>query len=410
MNHLSLSELNLVIKKSLEKELSLSYWIIAEISEIRVNPNGHCYLELVEKSDNRIIAKTKGTIWSYTYSNLSLWFEKMTGQQLKAGMKILFNGSVQYHEVFGLSLNIKDIDATYTIGERALKKQQIITQLRDDGVLEMNKELSLPLVPQRVAIISSETAAGFEDFNNQLTNNTFGYSFDTSLFQATMQGDNAPSSIIESLHSIHKRIDEFDLVVVIRGGGGQLDLDCFDDYNLNTHLAQFPLPIVVGIGHERDETIADNVAHTALKTPTAVAEFLIAGIRSFEESIINNLQYIVNYTSDRTADKSAQLTQMVYDLSTIANSKINKQHSILALMKQKLEYATKHCLNVENNQLSKLEGKLELLSPQAILKRGYTLSSINNKLIKSDPKPGASMVTETYKSRITSIVKDIKLK
>lgn len=410
MEHISLSELNTRIKKTLEKELSPSYWVVAEISEIRVNPNGHCYLELVEKIDNKIIAKTKATIWSYTYSNLSIWFERMTGQTLKGGMKILFNAAVQYHEVFGLSLNIKDIDATYTIGERELKRQQVIAQLEDEGVLEMNKELSLPIAPQRLAVISSETAAGYGDFRNQLVNNPYDYSFHIKLFQAAMQGDNSPSSITKALHHINKNVDNFDLVVVIRGGGSQLDLDCFDDYELNAHLAQFPLPVITGIGHERDQTIADIVAHTTLKTPTAVAEFLISGVRSFEESMLNLLKYILNYSTEYLSNYATQLTQLVQKLASNAQSKILNQNNKLSLLNQQLQYVTTHLLKTEVNKLDKLENKIYLLSPKTILKRGYTLSSINNKLIKTAPKQGEIMVTETYTNKITSTINEITKK
>lgn len=410
MEHLLLSEVNTHIKKTLEKELQPSYWIIAEISELRLNPRGHCYLELVEKNNDQIIAKMKATIWSYTYSNLSIWFEKMTGQPLKGGMKILFNASVQFHEVFGLSLNVKDIDANYTIGERAVKKQQIVKQLEGDGILEMNKELTLPLVPKHVAIISSETAAGYGDFNNQLKNNTFGYFYVTELFQATMQGDTAPESIINALHKIHDSDENFDLVILIRGGGSQLDLDCFDNYELNSHLAQFPLPIITGIGHERDETIADMVSHTALKTPTAVAEFLISGVRDFEETLEMQLQRIVNQASENTEYELSKLRQLTLQLANITQSKMAIQNNNLAILEQKLKFTTKHYINNQENRLNELEGVINLLSPETILKRGFTLTSINNKMIKKDPKPGDVMVTETYRSKIISTVNDINTK
>ncbi|MDH5367292.1 MAG: exodeoxyribonuclease VII large subunit [Cyclobacteriaceae bacterium] len=410
MEHISLSELNKRVKKTLEKGLSPSYWVISEISELRLNPRGHCYLELVEKDNDQIIAKMKATIWSYTYSNLSLWFEKMTGQSLKSGMKILFNASVQYHEVFGLSLNIKDIDANYTIGERAVKRQQILMQLEEDGILEMNKELSLPLVPKNVAIISSETAAGYGDFTNQLINNPYGYSFITRLFQATMQGDTAPESIISALHEVHNSTINFDLVILIRGGGSQLDLDCFDNYELNNHLAQFPLPVITGIGHERDETIADMVAHTSLKTPTAVAEFLISGVRNFEEELEVQLQRIVNQASENTEYELSKLRQLTMQLANVTQSKMAIQNNNLSILEQKLQFTTKHYINNQENKLNELEGVLNLLSPSTILKRGFTLTSINNKMLKKDPKPGDVMVTETYTSKIISTVNDINTK
>ncbi|MDH5475187.1 MAG: exodeoxyribonuclease VII large subunit [Cyclobacteriaceae bacterium] len=410
MEHLSLLELNTRIKKTLEKELSPSYWVVSEISELRLNPRGHCYIELVEKNDDQIIAKMKATIWSYTYSNLSLWFEKMTGQPLKSGMKILFNASVQYHEVFGLSLNIKDIDANYTIGERAIKRQQIVRQLEEDGILEMNKELELPLVPKNIAIISSKSAAGYGDFTNQLKNNPFKYSYNTRLFQASMQGDTAPESIISALHEIHDSTYRFDLVLLIRGGGSQLDLDCFDNYELNSHLAQFPIPVITGIGHERDETIADLVAHTSLKTPTAVAEFLITGVRNFEEELDIHLQRIINQSAEITEYEQSNLRQLTLQLANGTQSKISVQNNTIAILEQKLQFASKYYINNQENKLNELESVLKLLSPETILKRGFTLTSINNKMLKEDPTPGDVLVTETYTSKITSTVNNINTK
>ena len=410
MDHVSLSELNILVKKTLERELAPSYWVIAEISEIRVNPNGHCYLELVEKMDNKITAKMKGTIWSYTYSNLSLWFERMTGQSLKGGMKILFNAAVQFHEVYGLSLNIKDIDANYTIGERAVKRQQIIQQLQDDGVFDMNKEVQLPLVPKRIAIISSKTAAGYGDFMNQLSNNDFVYAYDTRLFQAQMQGDNAPQSIITALHSIHDSSIAYDLVVLIRGGGSQLDLDCFDNYELNSHIAQFPIPVITGIGHERDETIADLVANTALKTPTAVAEFLISGVRAFEENLEFNLQRVLNYSAEQLEANKQHLQQLSLRLAGSVQRETSTLANNLSIVEKQLEHSCQQFFTKLNNQLSQLELQIDLLSPDNVLRRGYTLTSLNNKFIKSSPKHGDELVTETMESKIWSTVNNVKKK
>ncbi|MCK5372281.1 MAG: exodeoxyribonuclease VII large subunit, partial [Cyclobacteriaceae bacterium] len=235
MEHFSLFELNKLINEVLVKNLEPSYWIVAEIGEMRHNRNGHCYLELVEKEGDKIKAKSRATIWSYTYRNLSGWFEAITGESLKPGMKILCNATIQFHEVYGFSLNIKDIDAQYTLGERAKRKQDIIAKLQDDGIFDMNKELELPTVPQKIAVISSETAAGYGDFMDHLVNNEYAYSFDIQLFNSTMQGDQAEASIVDSMHQVFGRIDDFDLLVIIRGGGASLDLDCFDSYDIGSH-------------------------------------------------------------------------------------------------------------------------------------------------------------------------------
>jgi len=267
MEHLSLATLNQIIKDTLNTTLEPSYWVVAEIAELRTNYSGHCYLEFIQKEEEsgKILAKTRGTIWSYTYRTVSAWFQSITGEELRSGITVLANVQVQFHEVYGLSLNVKDIDPNFTLGERARKKQEIIKQLEEDGIFEMNKSLKLPLVPQRIAVISSETAAGYGDFMNQITHNDFGYKIETLLFPATMQGDKAPNAIINALLQVHNTMDKFDALIIIRGGGAQVDLDCFDHYELAAHIAQFPLPVFTGIGHERDETICDLVAHTSLK-------------------------------------------------------------------------------------------------------------------------------------------------
>ena len=271
MEHLSLLELNQLIKQALSSQLQPTYWVVAEIGELRVAQNGHCYLDLVDKGDDRLLAKVRATIWSYTFRTLRGWFEAMTGEALRPGLKILAQVEVKFHELYGLSVNVKDIDAQYTLGERARRRQQVVQQLMDEGVYEMNKGLLLPVVPQRVAVISSPTAAGLGDFMDQLAHNRGGYRFEVQLFKASMQGDGAEASIVTALLEVYQRMEEYgseyDVVVIIRGGGAQVDLDCFDTYTLASHIAQFPIPVITGIGHERDETVADLVAHTKNEDP-----------------------------------------------------------------------------------------------------------------------------------------------
>lgn len=406
MKHLSLLELNNTIKQVLDKQLESSYWVLAEISEIRLNPKGHCYLELVEKEGTSISAKAKGTIWSYTYRNLSTWFEGMTGQSLKAGLKILFNASVQYHEVYGLSLNIKDIDAGFTIGEKALQRQKVLKQLSEDGVLEMNKELPLPLVPQRIAVISSSTAAGYGDFMDQIEHNEYGYHFHAKLFSAVMQGNTAPASIIDALIKINEDSQDFDLVVLIRGGGSQLDLDCFDDYNLNAHLAQFPLPILTGIGHERDEAIADIVAHTSFKTPTAVAEFLIQGIIFYDQKLMEGVNKIVEFAQSTIANEQMQLYTSTLKLSQHTAALISQQRQAISITNERLKHAVHFNIDHQGQHLGQLQQAVRLLSPENILQRGYSITLLNNKVIdiKTKIKKGDNMTTETAFNKIQSEV------
>lgn len=425
MEHLSLYELNKKISEALAKNLEPSYWVVAEIGQIQTNRKGHCYLELVEKEDDQIKAKTRATIWSYTYRNLSIWFEGITGQSLKTGMKILFNATIQYHEIYGFSLNIRDIDAQYTLGERAKKRQEIIEKLQEDGVFEMNKELRLPAVPQNIAVISSETAAGFGDFMDQIGGNDYGYEVEIELFNAVMQGEEAASSIIDAMHQVFENIGNFDLLVIIRGGGATLDLDCFDNYDLGSHVAQFPIPVITGIGHERDETITDLVAHTKMKTPTAVAEFIISGFRNFEIELLEKFN-ILSGKLDRALDEESQnLDQLLFRFQRSVQQKLNVQEIKLSKWIKNLHYGYQNALKVENQKLDDLkqsikrspsllirnqtyleylEKEINVLDPQNVLKRGYSITTVNGKnvtLVKKIDKD-TKMITLTSNRKIES--------
>lgn len=277
MESLSLYKLNEQLKITLKQAFAFAVWVHAEISEFHENANGHCYLELIEKDTvtDAIIARQRGMIWGQTYKMLKPYFQSVTGTSLCVGMKVLISCQVEMHEVYGISLTIRDIDPSYTVGESAVRRAQIIHNLTEEGVVEMNRQLEMPQLPQRVAVISSSSAAGYGDFLHQLSHNSFGYHFYVKLFTATMQGGKTEQSVIAALDKISMHIDAFDVVVIIRGGGATSDLAAFDSYMLALHCAQFPLPIISGIGHLRDDTIIDLVAHTCVKTPTAAAEFLV---------------------------------------------------------------------------------------------------------------------------------------
>ncbi len=433
MKHYSLFELNQEISAVLSAHLEPSYWIVAEISQVQVNQKGHCYLELVDKEGNSIKAKMRGTIWSYTYRNLITWFENMTRQSLKAGMEILFNAEVQYHEVYGISLNIRDIDANYTLGERARKRAETIEQLKEDGVFDMNRQLVLPLVPQRIAVISSATAAGFGDFQNQLNSNAHHYRFEIKLFNSMMQGNDAEKSIIASLHAIFEEVNKFDLVVIIRGGGASTDLDCFDSYELSAHVAQFPIPIITGIGHDRDETICDMVAHTGLKTPTAVSEFLISGARSFEDQLDNclsemyyKIKQVVSDESlalekllgriyrgfkEHTARHRHQLDQLTSTLGSASTWLLESQSNHLDELKNQLASKSPKALSAHLQKLESIDKYLQAADPERIFKRGFSFTSINGKSIgryQQEIKKGDVIETKTINYYLKSEIKEIK--
>ena len=413
MDHLSLVELNTLIQDTLQRHLATSYWVVAEIGELKVNQKGHCYLELVQNDNNRVIAKARATIWSYTYRNLSTWFQGITGQPLTEGLKILANVKISFHELYGFSLNIQDIDASYTIGEKERLRQEVINRLIKDGVMDINKQLTLPMVPQNIAVISAPTAAGYGDFIEHIEHNPYNYHIRTTLFKAIMQGDQAPQSIISVLHKINES-KHYDLVVLIRGGGSQLDLNCFDDYNLCTHLAQFPIPIITGIGHERDETIADMVAHTKLKTPTAVAEFIIQGVASFENAIddeANKIAKTAQYLWQNAALTLQNIAKSIY--SNAKSSVLNENHQ-LSTRVDNIKNKARAQLIKHDNILEQITNKHQYLSPLYTFKRGYSFSSVEGKPIKGQKiSKGQHMTTfsldQIIESSISTVSKNDKI-
>ncbi|MEM9390033.1 MAG: exodeoxyribonuclease VII large subunit [Bacteroidota bacterium] len=411
MEHLTLLELNQTIKATLDANLKPTYWVVAEIGELRTHQSGHCYLELVEKSNDKVIAKSRATIWSYTYRNLSVWFEGMTGQSLKKGLKILCNASVQYHELYGFSLNIKDIDANYTLGERARRRQEVINQLQSEGIFDLNKELLLPEVAQNIAVISSPSAAGYGDFIEQLEKNTKSYDFNIQLFKATMQGESASESIINSLLTIHNQESKFDLIVIIRGGGSQIDLDCFDNYELAAHIAQFPLPVLTGIGHERDETIADLVAHTRLKTPTAVAEFLTGGLMAFEDRLDRNFSRLYQLTKNRVKEQEQSLLIKEQNIKALLTGTVHAEENRIKSYRKDLKSLVQQHFTNEKYKIEIKEKALKLLDPENAFRRGYTLTTLRGRPIRQgNPEIGDQIVTHGASLTLTSSITDIEKK
>ena len=283
------------------------------------------------------------------------FFESTTGQQLTEGLKVLLSVSVEFHELYGYSLNIRDVDPTYTLGDMARRRREIIARLQSEGVAEMNKELDLPLVPQKIAIISSSTAAGYQDFVDQLTNNPVGYHFDLKLFPAIMQGNQAETSIIGALEQIYLYENFFDAVVIIRGGGSQADLSCFDNYNLAYFITQFPLPVITGIGHEKDDSIVDMVAHTRLKTPTAVAEFLISGVAQFDLHLDEINKQFIKIVTDLIAESKNNIEQITRMIAPLTREKISKANNNLNQTIRKLDNSVKKFIQNRNYQLDRKE-------------------------------------------------------
>lgn len=385
MTSISLSQLTDRIQEVLKFSFDTPVWIRAEISELRENYNGHCYLELVEKDSNSdaILAKSKANIWSTTYRMLKPYFENSTGQSLRAGLNILVAVTVEFHGVYGFSLNIRDIDPVFTIGELAARRLKIIRQLEADGIADMNKLVEMPLLPQRLAIISSATAAGYDDFMNQLRNDENQFAFYTKLFPAVMQGEQAESSIIRSLEKIYEHSELFDVVVIIRGGGATTDLACFDSYELALNCAQFPLPIISGIGHQRDVSILDMVAHSSVKTPTAAAEFLISKMKDAEnvwKNIFSDISYLVQ---NKTENEFRKLDQTQMRITHTLRQWVTKRSHALETHQNRLQNSVRMQIVRQKNKLLILEKSIESHSPSYLLKHGYTITALNGKRISS---------------------------
>jgi len=453
---ISLYQLNNQIKSHLSDAFSDELWVVAEISELRQTQNGHCYLELIEKDENtdQITAKARATIWAYTFRMLHPYFKTSTGQTLSSGIKVLIKVSVEFQEIYGYSLNVKDIDPTYTLGDMARRKKEVIDKLKQEGVFDMNRDLLFPEIPKTIALISSPTAAGYEDFVDQLENNPQGFQFHHKLFPAIMQGNQAEASIIDTLEKIYAYEDIFDVIVIIRGGGSTSDLNCFDNYELAQNIAQFPIPVISGIGHERDESVVDMIANIKVKTPTAAAEFLIDCFEECEsyhdglqENFLASVQDILIESSNRLQELSQKFTPLVRHILANKNNQLdmarqsiissgksllkNSNHQLQAFSFD-LKLSVKHQLDMEQmninqfvlkqrnvsrrffnkhkHQLELFEQSAKYADPENILRKGYTLTLSNGKILKdiNQLKEDDIIETKFAKGSIESQVKIIK--
>lgn len=407
--HLSLRELNLRVKAAIQGTMAGTYWLRAETSDVRVNhSSGHCYLEFVEKNPQtgQIVAKARASIWAKTYALLKPYFEQETGQAFASGLTVLVEVTVEFHELYGFSLVVYDIDPSYTVGDIARKRLAIVRQLQEEGIFELNKELSLPVLPHRVAIVTSPTAAGYEDFINQLEHNAAGYPFYVKLFPALMQGDKTEESVIAALDRIYSRKDSFDLVVIIRGGGSASDLSCFDSYLLAANCAQFPLPVITGIGHERDETVLDMVAHTRMKTPTAVAEFLISRM-DLAAAGLETLRMSVTAGANKLLNGQKTMIQMVVSrLPVMTLQKTEKARAQVRSAEMKIQHLALGVLAENKRFLQLKEQFVRMASPEYILRRGYTLTLKDGKIIKSASSfgRGDTLTTRFADGEVTGVV------
>ena len=430
MTTLTLFELNSLVRQVIEGTLSQEYWVEAEVSECREN-KGHCYLELIQKDERSAtpIARASARCWASKWNVIRPYFERTTGQRLHAGMKVLLKVYAQFHEAYGFAWIVTDIDPNYTLGDMARKRQEIIRQLKEEGIFDMQKELYLPLFCQRIAVISSQTAAGYGDFVNQLASNDFHLQFTTRLFPAVMQGDQIEASVIKALNAIYQQVDDFDCVVIIRGGGAVADMSGFDTLALAENVAQFPLPIITGIGHDRDESILDMVSFLRVKTPTAAAAFLISHLKEVLDAVNDAQDRITRHAQQKLSVLKAQLSAMAEVLPRVFSTIRTRQEARLdSLYSRFVNHAQQRTLNFrlsidslatrlpillehrmmkEKHQLQLLEEKAKSLDPALLLRRGYSMTMKDGRIVRdaTQLQAGDEIETRLEKGTITSIVK-----
>lgn len=408
METLSLLELNALVRRSLEQCLPDEYWVQAELSDVRTNSTGHCYLEFIQKDprSNGLVAKARGTIWSNVYRLLKPYFEEATGQAFVSGIKVLVQVTVSFHELYGYSLTVQDIDPTYTLGDMARRRREILKQLEEEGVLTLNKELEMPDLPQRIAVISSPTAAGYGDFCHQLQNNPRGFFFYTELFPALMQGDRVEESVLAALDLILNRQNDFDVVVIIRGGGATSDLSGFDTYLLAAACAQFPLPIITGIGHERDDTVLDSVAHTRVKTPTAAAEYLIDCMDLAADGLEVLASRLHESVLSRLPEEHRKLNLYRNRIPSAVVRRISDAKLTLLAARRDISQAVTSSLSRQRHRLELLQQRLTDASPEKMLARGYSITLKDGKAVKdaASLNENDEILTRFYRGEAPSIV------
>ena len=419
---ITLYELNRLVKEVIESEMPNEYWVEAELSECRES-RGHCYMELIQYDENGDalgttknsglfgmptrsvpIAKASAKCWASKWMVIRPYFERTTGQQLHAGMKVLLKVYPQFHEAYGFSWIVTDIDPTYTMGDMARKRQEIIRQLKEAGIFDLQKELRLPLFCQHIAVISSETAAGYGDFCNQLADNPYGFQFETQLFPAIMQGESVSDSIIAALERIYDT--NFDAVVIIRGGGATSDMSGFDTLALAENVANFPIPIITGIGHDRDESILDMVSHTRVKTPTAAATFLISHLKEVLDMIENSQNVITRYAQQKLSTLNSQLSTLQEAIPRLFSIVKTRQEAMIDLFEQRMRTSIDRRFISERHRLELFDEKLKALDPTLLLKRGYSITLHNGHAVKDAAtlQEGDEIETRLEKGVIKSII------
>ncbi|MBS1111760.1 MAG: putative exodeoxyribonuclease large subunit [Nitrospirae bacterium] len=422
---LSLYEINQLLRSVIEGALPETFLITAEISSFNVSK--HCYLTLIDKDGDITRAKMDAVIWASKYMTIAPEFRASAGVELAKGIRILFEASVSFHEVYGLKLNIINIYPSYTIGEMASKRREILERLIREGLKERNRALEFPLVPQRIGIISSPKAAGYEDLITHLRENPYGYKFNCKLYEAVMQGERAEFSILDAIERCRCDSSLLDVVVIVRGGGGEFDLRCFDSYEIAKAMANLPVPVISGIGHERDVTVVDEVSNKRGKTPTAVADLIITRVKDYEDAIgllshrlvhganklnsdlAENLRYLTKgiiYSLKLLGMQKERILENAVRLKSLTSKEILVKFNDLDAIFSRVRVSSERSLLWADKMLRGLENNLNHLNPQNVLKRGYSITYSNDKAVTSVSaiKKGESLRTFLYKGEIISIV------
>jgi len=427
--NLTLYELNMLVRKVVETQMAHEYWVEAELSELREG-RGHCYMELVQKDEgtNTPIARAQAKCWRNVWTVLQPHFVRITGQQLHVGMKVLLKVYAQFHENYGFSWIVTDINPEFTMGDMARKRMEIIRRLKAEGVFDLNKELRIPMFAQRIAVVSSATAAGYGDFCNQLAENGYGFVFHTELFEAVMQGERVEASVISALDRINARVDDFDVVAIIRGGGATADLSGFDTLELAENVANFPLPVITGIGHDRDESVLDMISNTRVKTPTAAAAFLIANLAATKErvedacaAVVESVRRRMDYEKMRVNRLASSIPLLFSLVKTRQNARLNRLsdcavqavHRRMADERHRMERlsgslypAVERILTRQRHRMEMLIQRVKAQDPVLQLQRGYSITLHNGKAVHdvSALRPGDEIETRVEKGTVISVV------
>ncbi len=407
----TLRELLHAVRQTLDERFELPVWVSAEISELKVNYSGHCYLELVEKGGENGVptAQARAMIWNSAYPRIAARFETETGRALEPGLRILAKALVTYHEIYGFALQITDIDPSHTLGDMELQRQETIRRLQDDGVWEMNRQLEAPAAIQRIAVVSSAQAAGYRDFCKELEKSP--YRFRLTLFDAFVQGAEAENSVIDALCRIAERQEEFDAVALIRGGGSASDLNCFNAYRLSSYVAQFPLPVLTGIGHDKDTSVADLVAFASLKTPTAVAGWLDERAGQLHADLETAALRLAELTRSRTHAAALELERVRGELRRLAGERLAREKMRLARQEALPADAARELLARERMRLDNAADIIAAHAPERLLKLGFALLRSSGRTLVSanEVRRGDEVEIRLADGTLTATVNDTKI-